>query len=1662
MIFIQIEEIIREDKKDNSSNEMFKKLTNKKLKTYFNTLFDNVFDETSKIHLYFEDKLKTFPSLFDSNLKDMTETINYLEKIAIPSNTECTEIIDNIPCWRCLDCTEYNSIYCSNCYIKSKNLHKEHRVHFLPKIGGMCDCGEPNTFKIFCPEHKGPFTEQKQIDEFINKSFSQEILGKLIYFFDDLFLQFSKYLVLTEQCTFFCKEIFSKNIHNVREKDDVFTLKENFGIVFQNFLTFLYVITNKNMGMLYLITKYIIKNHLASDNNIDEKFKTSHSCIILENKNIQIKYRNENYNKDIFSFKEENPKDKHICECSFLRLLLTNWRDILQSKEEVMNKQLFFSFFHNCFLREIYSLLYFFIFKEILLNYNKDIISQRIQFSSEDNILLIGNQTDILENTFNIFDEYLKELLNNPISNDDKDNSNADILEKIILMANDCINFVKQKEKKIINSKIILLKKFVDTTCIIHNQCKYESIFPHPEFQDKKCSINLINVELLLIKIASRLNLCYDWEDKEKTKDFFDYIINKILNQNIEKIQCLKENEYSFHLSLYRTFSIFLNYFCFNYILKNNKNMTDAIDYIKNVLFKSKEEMQKVIDIIINDYFKMLGFLIGIKNEYFNYYDSLYYYDKIYFNNLEYLKIDFTLIKYLLAMSEQKLNLDNMLKVSNIENIYSFFNRIFKEKKFDKNEINKDEKQHIMHWVRFFEIIIDIMKNDSSHFHNILTYYNEIICLKTKTELFNNIKKNENLMNDIRNNLREKFILIFIGSGNLLDMKTIKRLVNGYYFNIFNDKEFNSILNELTENKIYDKKIIYSIKDSCLKYLDFDYFFSPFIKSQAELYINDFKKDKFKSFNSYYFKPSIIMFDFYNKVYENTLLNIDNIEFVLNIIEILLCQNENDSKYLDPIKNEILPLTLNFMTMIGTINSKLFFKFKIENKILFDKIFNILNTAIKNNKKTSILDKDLYENIINTITKLNTFKIIYENIKEDINNLNDNDYNNDNNLLIENEKNISISLNNNENQNEDNSQDNAKRKKNKDMKEKYKNLIKQKRNKFMDKIKTDKRMTNIIENGEHKNEEEEKDKIMCFFCRNDIILNSFKEPYGKMGNICIDYFYKNSFRSSIRAELKKITKNIEEKNQIYSNIKENNRDEDLSIRIISCGHYFHQKCFKEKLNEIGTIKCPLCEKTGNSLIPPLTNFHRKDIFLQSEKLTKILDKKYEFKKTEIIKENIIFKEIGLSFLQSNVKKNIINNDTIKDYNSFINEIFKSYEYNLNYLINLFYCEATTFYKQQQIDSIQNFLLLIRYLIKIDFIDISQIINFIRNGVDNIINGPNENDNIMDKYKKMYYSKEIDKIIFLFVILLDYDEIQKLYLYIFNWTLPYFSFWLYLRNIIIENNYYSFYDDKTKEKINVNYLLQYLNNNYVQINHYIKLFLQKLLLIKIITKYDDKKEDIIKNININNLTIENLFTELNIENIYQLLSKDLINEINIIDVMEKMVKILSNDNSFINKDYIILDYNKIYNLFINNLLKTKEEKYLMNAELFYQFVIYKFELIDLEYNVFDFIEKNLFKKCHICQKLKKNNCVCLICGNKICLEDIINHVFKCTFSDIINIEMQTMKVFSFYDYKEFKSLYYLYTNEYNEGPDTKFISNEYNLNKDRIKLILKSFVCIDYH
>ena len=653
------------------------------------------------------------------------------------------------------------------------------------------------------------------------------------------------------------------------------------------------------------------------------------------------------------------------------------------------------------------------------------------------------------------------------------------VLHKFIIVSNEFKKFTKAQYVKIIYSNNNIIKEFIDIACLFHNQFGFKSIVPHPEFQNKKYFQDMSNSELYMVFINGIifLNLCNDFENNfDRIKEIFDYFVKKILNQKSEGIKQLEENEFSFHLTLYRIFSIFINTLFMTYSLKKNMNIIDSIEYFKNNLFKSKEEMQKLIDIIIFDYLKFFGFISGIRNEYFNYYEGLGLYTNFYYENERLLKFDFILLKYLFSMSEKKLTLDYILKSSNIENTYSFFNSIFKSENANNLEKRDEKVQHkdILQIVRVLEIIITIIKNDSVHMWGLLFFYDLINSGKMKTGLYDNIKKNDKITKDLENMLKEELVQLFLKNENSVNIFMAAQLLS-FFDKILGKKKGNEILDDLCDKKKEKDKRFpdYTFKDLGLNYFDLNYFYSPFIRSKAQKYITEFKKDKVKLYQSYYFKVSNMSFDFLNKVYESIFLNVENIEFLIKIIEVMFSKDNINSELKKQVKNTLSPIILNYLTMFGSINSKSFIKFKLENKNLIEKINDILNKAIENNKDNLLLDKDLSDNVNNVINHINRYKIINDDIKGDLSKLNDFDYNTIYKLFEDTQ--------NNEEESKNTQNENAQK-----MKEKLKDKMKEKQDNFIEKIQDNKEMNDFIQKEENKENENENDKLMCLYCNNEI------------------------------------------------------------------------------------------------------------------------------------------------------------------------------------------------------------------------------------------------------------------------------------------------------------------------------------------------------------------------------------------------------------------------------------------------------------------------------------------------------------------------------------------------------------------------------------------------
>ena len=712
------------------------------------------------------------------------------------------------------------------------------------------------------------------------------------------------------------------------KRDDIILLKNNFCQIYQDLLDFLRLISKNNFGMFYLLSNYFMENHFKN-NIIEDDYKTNHRCVKFDKNEIEIL----------------DNKENHICECSFFTLFLLNWRDKISNEK---NNKFLLSFSRSFPLKNAFGIIYFCFNKQILLNENLNIINNRIQFILDYSTKMLVEKTNIIEETYELFYKYFSETINSENSKNGDDNYYDDILNELLNMSKimevDCQLFSMPMTRKLIYNKISLIKRTIDCLCLLHNKIEFKSIYPHPVFQEKKFSLKFINLELYLLFIVKCINLFTQWDKVNNIKDIFKYIINKIINQESEGIKILEKDEYSFHLSLYRAFGLLINYFCFYYSLKNKCTLFDSIQFFKKNFFESEIQLINLTDIILTDYFKFFGFISGIKNRFFEYYNSLAKYPGVYFYDQKILKIDFTLLKYLFVISRQNINLDNFFKLSHIENSFNFFensfllknNIISNDKKKKENtkkeninsnvlsrnltsdelldvinntnnifpnsinygenlevirilqkeyntEINEniiqqninsnriiinekiDEFNNTMHIKLLLETLIILIKDDSSPFYNLMHYYSSTSSTETRNELFDDIKKDKEAMNDLKNILKEKIIHEFVSNGNLCNINEIKENIDNYLFYIFDEKEFNNMIDELTLNKKIGNSKLFYLKDINLKYLDISYYYSFRDKSNAQRYIFDFKKDKVKSFNTYFYPPSKLTFDFLRK-----------------------------------------------------------------------------------------------------------------------------------------------------------------------------------------------------------------------------------------------------------------------------------------------------------------------------------------------------------------------------------------------------------------------------------------------------------------------------------------------------------------------------------------------------------------------------------------------------------------------------------------------------------------------------------------------------------------------------------------------------------------------------------------------------------------------------
>ena len=129
---------LKQQRNETDFTHFFKRIEIRDLETKNTELYSQINSATVKISSYFESSIKKFPSLFEANLKTFDESLIHLQKTSIPNKCVCAAVVEDIPGWHCVDCSKYsNSLYCNNCYINSKDLHKNHKVVYIYDSKGI-------------------------------------------------------------------------------------------------------------------------------------------------------------------------------------------------------------------------------------------------------------------------------------------------------------------------------------------------------------------------------------------------------------------------------------------------------------------------------------------------------------------------------------------------------------------------------------------------------------------------------------------------------------------------------------------------------------------------------------------------------------------------------------------------------------------------------------------------------------------------------------------------------------------------------------------------------------------------------------------------------------------------------------------------------------------------------------------------------------------------------------------------------------------------------------------------------------------------------------------------------------------------------------------------------------------------------------------------------------------------------------------------------------------------------------------------------------------------------------------------------------------------------------------------------------------------------------
>ena len=1530
-------------------------------------------------------------NLFSCN--DEKELINKIKKLDYNSDSVCARKMKNVGGWKCSDCEKNsNSILCQQCWSKVKNKHLNHEIIYNSSTNGTCDCGDPNTVgeSLFCPYHKGPLTKEEDIQIYIKKYFSQELIQSFEKYTEKLLKVIAPYII--------------NNIEN-------YTIDIDFKGNIKIFLLFINSLSD-NKALMHILSKLFLKNY---------KIKTKHNCLFI--------------NKNEMKFIKKN--EEHFCTCPFIRILMSVWTND--------NQDILFKFLLNYQLRKTIGILYFLLFEHFTKYCIEDFCELSAQYIFEDVCIsiatipgLIGfyfesifliikyftNDNYILSNEDNPLiqklKDYDKDIFNSINFNDSqKYNDFKEIMQRICY---DNIYLIKPESAKYLGNNEIIYLKFIDILSLFHNMNSIIAYYPHKiGFYKDSFNSNIIMAEYYILMIFDFYISILNFDNNNIIQNIFKYFSYIITNQ---KYKILEYNEYSFHLILFRGFSIFLTRYCFHYInsIKSqdlNDGFKKAINFIPNY--------QKFGNIIINEMFKLFGYINACGENFLNYYGELIQFNEVYyFEQNEFILRDFALLRFLLSDNtfQSSFSILTIFKALSLENTYKIMDKHFLSGTPLAPNINFLEEEDNYKYMKFngkiLKLILNIIRDNKSLLWEIGNSYQLLKNGKMSNQLTQTI-----ILND-KENIKEicKNIIIneIVSKENLADYTDIMGEIFESIKDVFGEEKTEELIFSMTSKTLtLNKKAKFSVKDEYLQFLDISSVYNYKKKSNIQKYINDFKKDKISIYNTYFYPFIKYENKLQNNIVKNFFINQGNFNAILKLTELLL----SDEKYFI-FQQFFLSDLINFWNIFFFIyeknkNDQEYKSFIINNKENIEKLVNLLinNTLTDNSIKdycSSLVAKIRQNKFLINLIDSHNISLKFEYIKD--NKINKNS-----------------------------------------LKEIMKDKFKKKYAK-LDKIYNIESIKN-----------EKKVYESCIYCLKPIEENNINNLYGQLGYIIKDYLFSNAFYQTVQNEYFKYNIN---KKDFFEISKEFIKKKGFNI--YSCNHFIHISCFMKLLENSGDKKCPLCHQNVNVFIPSLCQYNIEDFYiLKGYNLINTTSK--DFTISNMLNNNFI---ISLSEKERNIQKltkdkqmkineliifskkfigffiqNIVSNEL--DYKKITENIIDNCSESM---CNFFDFIENYNNKKIKLEYYKNLILAIRLLMKLGQLDCDTAFNML------ILLLKKLSSLNFYKFCNLIFEDNLKliliKILFILCVLFDYKTIKGYEKYIMKLIINLYTIQYFIRNIIINNGLkldLNIFKSKYKEN-NFNQFLKF-NKNIENILIYIS---KNIMLSNLVNNNNNSNNiDIIFN-------LDYILDAINLSNYKSSHFSNIIIKFNLLEKQNSNNIDLFFAQFFPKtkiKDFFIENYfNSINNYInINDKFYKKCKKYINPFLLCsclpigYKFINLPLVAIDFQYIIFDFA-------CSYCKSIGYPSFICLTCGKKVCNKKenickvnspIIKHNEECGGGRSIFINTFNYKVILVEKNNIYNIDIPLYVNKFGESIESNTTNKTYKLNKEEINKALEIFI-----